>query len=129
MHTPMNELALSRDKRCEARRIRLIDRDDPNFRQISRSRVTKGNGVQDSTNVKLSSSKKCIALADCDEFLSTGLCFYDEGEAASFSPSWFVILKPIDIERWKCAAVLLKETLSSGTFIDCDWLLARDVPD
>ena len=33
MHMPMNELALSQDKSCEARRIRLVDRDDPHFRQ------------------------------------------------------------------------------------------------
>ena len=74
-------------------------------------------------------SKKCVALADCDEFLSTGLCFYDEGEAAAFSPSWFVILKPMDIERWKCAAALLKETLCSGSSVDYDRLLQRYEPD
>ena len=132
MHMPMNELALSKDKRCEARRIRLVDRDDPYFRQISRSRVAKQYGVQESIGVALNSinlSRKCIALADLDEFLSTGLCYYDEGEAACFSPSWFVILKPMDIERWKCAAVLLKETLSSGTCADYDGLLMRSEPD
>ena len=132
MRIPMNELALSKDKRCEARRIRLVDRDDPHFRQISRSRVAKWNGVKGSIGVALDSnsfSRKCIALADCDEFLSTGLCFYDEGEAACLSPSWFVILKPMDIERWKCAALLLKQTLSLGTCADYDGLLERYEPD
>ena len=132
MHVPMNELALSKDRRCEARRIRLVDRDDLHFRQVSRSRVAEQTGVQEPIGVSLNSnnfSKKCIALADCDEFLSTGLCFYDEGEAACFSPSWFVILKPMDIERWKCAAPLLKETLSSGTWTNYDGLLERYEPD
>ena len=90
MHMPMNELALSKDKRCEVRRIRLVDRDDSHCRQISRARVVNGNGVQKSIGMPLDSNnslKKCITLADCDELLSTGLCFYDEGEAACFSPS------------------------------------------
>ena len=72
MHMPMNELALSEDKRCEARRIRLVDRDDSHFRQISRARVVNGNGVQKSIGmpgVSNNSSKNCIALADCDEFV------------------------------------------------------------
>ena len=132
MHMPMNELALSKDKRCEARRIRLVDRDDPHFRQISKARVVNAKGVQKSIGMPLdsnNSSKNYIALADCDEFLSTGLCFYDEGEAACFTPSWFVILKPMDIERWKCAALLLNETLSSGTCADYDGLLERYEPD
>ena len=132
MHIPMNKLALSKDKRCEVRRLRLIDRNDPHFRQISKSRLPRRNGVQESFQMGLDSndiSKNCISLADCDEFLSTGLCFYDEGEAASFSPSWFVILKPMDIQRWKCAAVLLKETLSSGSCADYDGLLEIYQPD
>ena len=131
MNMPMDELALSKDKRCEARRIRLVDRGDPYFRQISKSRVAKPNGPQESIGVELDSnnSKKCITLADCDEFLSTGLCFYDEGEAACLSPSWFVILKPMDIERWKCAAVLLKETRSWDTYADYEGLLERYEPD
>lgn len=132
MRIPMNELALSKDTRCEARRIRLVDRDDPHFRQISRSRVPKWNGVQGSIGVALDSkdfSRKCIALADCEEFLSTGLCFYDEGEAAGLCRSWFVVLKPMDIERWKCAALLLKQTLSLGTCADYDGLLERYEPD
>lgn len=74
-------------------------------------------------------SKKCISLADRDEFQSTGLCFYDEGEASCFSPSWFVILKPMDIQRWKCAAVLLKETLSSRNCADYEGLLETYQPD
>ncbi len=112
MHMLMNELALSDDKRCEARRMRLVDRDDPHFRQFSKSRVDRRNGIQESSKVALdskNSSKKCIALADCDEFLSFGLCFYDEGDAACYSPSRFVILKPMDIERWKCAAAFSKK--------------------
>lgn len=132
MHMPMNELALSQDKRSEGRRTRLFDRDDPHFRQISKLRVTRRNGVQEPIGVAPDSndfSKKCIALADCDEFLSTGLCFYDEGEASCLSPSWFVILKPMDIERWKCAAVLLKETLSLGTWTYYDGLIQRYEPD
>ena len=132
MHMPMNELTLSNDKRCEARRIRLVDRDDPHFRQISTSRVDRRDGAQESAKVVLDSkdsSKNCIALADCDELLSTGLCFYDEGDAASYSPSWFVILKPMDIERWKCAAALLKETLSSGILADYHGLLHSHEPD
>ena len=74
-------------------------------------------------------SRKCITLAVCDESLLTGLCFYDEGEAPSFSPSWFVILIPMDIQRWMCAVVLLKETLSSGTCADYDGLLETYQPD
>ena len=35
----------------------------------------------------------------------------------------------MDIERWKCAALLLKETLSSGTYADYDGLLERYEPD
>lgn len=79
MHIPMNELSLSSDKRHEARRIRIIDREDPYFRSISTSRVAAWNGVQKPCDVVLGSSKlaeKCIALGDCDELLSTGLCFY-----------------------------------------------------
>ena len=73
--------------------------------------------------------KECIALADCDDFFSTRLCFYDEGEAACFYSSRFVILKNMDIERWKCAAVLFKETLSSATCADDDGLLESYEPD
>ena len=128
----MNKLALSKDKRCESRRIRLVDRKDPHFRQISKSRIPRRNGVQKSVKMGLDSndiSKKCITLADCDEFLSTGLCFYDEGEAACFSPPWFVVLNPMEVQRWKCAAVLLKETQSYGTCADYVGLLETYQPD
>ena len=35
----------------------------------------------------------------------------------------------MDIERWKCVAVLLKETLSSGIYTSYDGLLERYEPD
>ena len=83
MHMPMKSLGLSSDGRREAQRIRLVDRDDPHFQSISISRITARDGVQVPRDVVLESRKssgKCIALADCDELLSTGLCFYDESE-------------------------------------------------
>lgn len=132
MHMPMNELGISTDSRCEARRIRIVDRDDPHFRSISTSRIDSRNGIQEPCDVVLeesTSTKSRIALADCDELLSTGLCFYDKGEAAYFYPSWFAILKPIDVERWKCAANLFKENPSSGIWTEYDGLLNMYTPD
>lgn len=132
MHTPMNELGLSSDKRREAQRIRTVDRDDPHFRTISTSRVAARDGVQEPCDVVLGSSEcpeKYIALADCDELLSTGLCFYDEGDAAHFYPSWFAILKPMDIERWKCAATLFKENPPSGIWAEYDEVLNTHTSD
>lgn len=132
MHIPMNELGLSSDKRREAQRIRTVDRDDPHFRSISTSRVTARGRVQEPCDVVLGPSQspeKCIALADCDELLSTGLCFYDEGEAARYYPSWFAILKPMDIERWKCAATLFKENPPSGIWMEYDELLNTHTSD
>ncbi len=126
MHMPMNKLGLSTDSRCEARRISIVDRDDPHFRSISTSRVDTRDGVQEPCDVVLEAStfpKGCIALTDCDELLSTGLCFYDEGAAAPLYPSWFAILKPVDIERWKCAATLFKENPPSGFWTEYDGLL------
>ena len=126
MYMPMNALGLSSDKGCEARRIRTVDRDDPHSKSISTSRLAPRDGVQESRDVVLGpsgSSPKCIALADCDELLSTGLCFYDQGQASTITPSWFVILKPMDIERWKCAATLFKENPPSGLWMEYDGLL------
>lgn len=120
MYMPMNKLGLSTDSRCEAHRIRIVDRDDPHFRSISTSRVNARDGVQEPDDVI---PKGCIALADCDELLSTGLCFYDEGDAAKYYPSWFAILKPVDVERWKCAATLFKENPPSGIWAEYDGLL------
>ena len=108
----MNALSLSSDKRREAQRIRNVDRDDPYSKSISTSRLAARDGVQESRDIVLGPSDsppKCIALADCDELLSTGLSFYDEGQASTITPSRFVILKPMDIERWKCAATLFKK--------------------
>lgn len=132
MYIPMNELGLNSDKRREAQRIRTVDRDDPYFRSISTLRVAARDGVQELCDVVLGSSKlaeNCIALADCDELFSTGLCFYDEGEAARFYPSWFAILKPLDIERWKCAANLYKENPPSGIWTEYDGLLETHSSD
>lgn len=132
MHTPMNELGLSSDNRREAQRIRVVDKEDPFFRSISTSRVAARDGVQEPCDVVLGSSKlaeKHIALTDCDELLSTGLCFYDEGEAAKFHPSWFAILKPMDVERWKCAATLFKENPPSGIWTEYDGLLNKHTSD
>ena len=132
MHMPMNAIGVSSDKRHEAQRIRIVDKEDPYFRSISTSRVAARDGVQEPRDIVLGSSKlaeKCIALADCDELLSTGLCFYDEGEAAHFYPSWFAILKPMDIERWKCAATLFKENPPSGIWTEYDGLLNTHTSD
>lgn len=129
MHIPMNELGLGRDKRCEAKRIRTVNRDDPYSKSISTLRLAARDEVQKPCDVVLEppdSPPKCITLADCDELLSTGLCFYDEGQATTFSPSWFVILKPMDIERWKCAATLFKENPPSGIWTEYDGLLATN---
>ena len=126
MHMPMNALGLSSDKRREAQRIRTVDRDDPYSKSISTSRLAARDRVQEPCDVVLGPSDsppKCIALADCDELLSTGLCFYDEGRATTITPSWFVILKPMDIERWKCAATLFKENPPSGVWMEYDGLL------
>ncbi len=117
MYTPMNELGLSKDTRCEARKIRVVDKEDPYFKSISKSRIDTRDGIQDPRDAVLEKSprpKGCIALTDCEELLSTGLCFYDEGEASDFYPSWFVILTPMDIERWKCAAPWFKLNPPSG---------------
>lgn len=131
MHMPMNALGLSSANRREAQSIRTVDRDDPYFKSISTSRLAARNGVQEPCDVVLGPSDsppKCIALADCDELLSTGLCFYDEGEATIFS-SWFVILKPMDIERWKCAATLFKENPPSGIWTEYDGLLVMNASE
>ena len=132
MYMPMNALGLSSNKRCEAQRIRTVDRDDPYSKSISTSRLAARDGVQESRDVVLGPSDsppKCIALADCDELLSTGLCFYDEGQASTTSPSWFVILKPMDIERWKCAATLFKENPPSGVWMEYDGLLVTSASE
>ena len=132
MHMPMKSLGLSSDGRREAQRIRLVDRDDPHFQSISTSRITARDGVQAPRDVVLESRKssgKCIALADCDELLSTGLCFYDEGDAASYYPSWFAILNPMDVERWKCAAALFKENPPSGFWEEYGGLLSTYTSD
>lgn len=132
MHMPMNALGLSSDNRREAQSIRTVDRDDPYSKSISTSRLAARDGVQEACDVVLGPSDsppKCIALADCDELLSTGLCFYDEGEATPFFPSWFVILKPMDIERWKCAATLFKENPPSGIWTEYDGLLVMNASE
>ena len=132
MYIPMNELGLSSDERCEAHRIRVVDRSDPNFRSISTSRIFARDGVQAPCDVELKPSKsprKCVALTDCDELLSTGLCFYDEGEAARFYPSFFAILNPVDVERWKCAATLFKENPPSGIWVEYEELLHTHTSD
>lgn len=132
MHRPMNAMGLSSDKRREAQRIRTVDRDDPYSKSISTARIASQHVVQKPRDVVLGpsdSSPKCIALADCDELLSTGLCFYDEGQATTFYPSWFVILKPMDIERWKCAATLFKENPPSGIWEEYDGLLVTTVSE
>ncbi len=135
MHMPMNKLGLSSDKRREAQRIRVADKNDPYFRSISTSRLATPRArddMQEPSDVVLGvpkSPNKCIALADCDELLSTGLCFHDEGDAARFSPSWFAILKPMDVERWKCAAALFKENPPSGIRAEYDGLLSTSTSD
>ena len=132
MYMPMNALGLSRDKRREAQRIRTVDRDDPYSKSISTSRLAARDGVRESRDVALGPSDsppKCIALADCDELLSTGLCFYDEGQASTITPSWFVFLKPMDIERWKCAATLFKENPPSGVWMEYDGLVVTNVSE
>lgn len=75
------------------------------------------------------SSGKCIALADCDELLSTGFCFYDDSDAARFYPSWIAILNPMDVERWKCAAALFKENPPSGFWEEYGGLLSTYTSD
>ena len=132
MHMPMKKLGLSSDRRCEAQRIRFVDRNDHRFRSISTSRLATRDGVQEPSDVVLGVSKspeRCIALADCDELLSTGLCFYDEGYAANFYPSWFAILRPMDIERWKCTADLFKENPPSGIWAEYDGLVSTSTSD
>ena len=132
MYMPMNAPGLSEDKRREAQRIRTVDRDDPYFKSISTSRLAARDGDQESRDVVLGPSdspRKCIALADCDELLSTGLCFYDEGQASNITPSWFVFLKPMDIERWKCAATLFKENSPSGLWLEYDGLLVTNTSE
>ena len=121
MYMPMNELGISDDKRWEARRIRVVDKSDPYFRSISTSRRFVRDGVQGPGPSK--SQQKTVALTDCDELLSTGLCFYDEGEAAHHYPYFFAFLTPIDVERWKCAATLFKEAPPSGVWMEYDGLL------
>lgn len=122
---PMNKLGLDTDSRCEAQRIRIVDRDDPHFRSISTLQVDARDGVQEPCTLP----KGCIALTDCDELLSTGICFYDEGYAARFYPTWFVVLKPMDVERWKCAATLLRENPRSGIWTEYDGLLNNYTSD
>ena len=132
MHMPMNALGLSSDNRREAQRIRTVDRNDPYSKSISTSRLAARNGVQEPCDVVLGRSDsppKCIALADCDELLSTGLCFYDEGQAATFRPPGFAILKPMDIERWKFAATLFKENPPSGIWMEYDGLLVMNASE
>ena len=90
MHTSINELDLSSDKRREAQRIKTVDRDDPYFRSISISRVIARDGVQESCDMILRSSQsfeKYIILADCDKLLFTSLCFYDKDEAIRYYSS------------------------------------------
>ena len=70
-----------------------------------------------------------MRLTDCDELLSTGLCFYDHGETAHFDPSFFAVLNSIDVERWKCAATLFKENPPSGVWTEYEDLLSIQSPD
>ena len=131
MYMPMNKLGLSSDDRMEARMIRTVDKDDPYFKSVSTSRI-EAHGVQNTQEIKSKSETptgKYICLADCDELLSTGLCYYDEGEAARRSPSWFAILNPMDIERWKSAANLFKENPPSGIWSEYSDLVSSHSTD
>ncbi len=139
MHMPMDEMGLSSDKRCEAHRIRVVDRDDPHFGSISTTWLAARYGVQAARygiqqprNVVLDPTKPPkhrIALADCDELLSTGLCFYDEGDAAGPGSDGFALLTSIDVERWKCAAPLFKENPPSGFWMEYEGLLSTNASD
>ncbi len=139
MQMPMDEMGLSSDKRCEAHRIRVVDRSDPHFGSISTTRLAARYGVQAARygiqqprNVVLDPIKPLkhrIALADCDELLSTGLCFYDEGDAAGPGSDGFALLTPIDVERWKCAAALFKENPPSGLWMESEGLLITNASD
>ena len=132
MFIPMNELGISKDSRMEAQRIRTVNRQDLFAHTVSRGRLYHSHN---SSNASMGvhdpclHSQKYIALADCDELLSTGLCYYDEGGRARETPSWFVILKPPDIERWKCAAKLFIENPSSGVWAEYEGMTTMQNKD
>jgi len=132
MYQPMDSLGICSDPRVEARRIRTVNPHDPFARSISRARLDYGDGIQPAHDVVLDSylpSQRYIALADCDELLSTGLCYYDEGKYAKRSPSWFLILNSMDIERWKCAAKLFTENPPSGIWNEYEGLVTTHNSD
>ena len=139
MQMPMAEMGLSSDKRCEAHRIRVVDRDDPHFGTISTTRLAARKGVQAARYgiqqpravilEPIKPPKHRVALADCDELLSTGLCFYDEGDAAGPGSVGFALLTSIDVERWKCAAPLFKENPPSGLWMEYEGLLNTSASD
>ncbi|KAL8687377.1 MAG: hypothetical protein Q9218_006431, partial [Villophora microphyllina] len=132
MYEPMNSIGIGRDSRVEARRIRTVDRHDPFAKSVSRARFDYIDGVQDANDVVLPSdppSQKYVVLADCDELLSTGLCFYDEGVQATHGLSWFVILNSMGIERWKCAAKLFIENPPSGIWMEYEGLVTTHSSD
>lgn len=118
---------MSDNQRCKSRRIRLGDRSNPHLRSISTSRRDFRDGTRGPCESKV--SRKSIVLTDCDELLSTGLCFYDESEAAHFYPSFFAVLNSVDVERWKCAATLSKENRPSGIWTEYEDLLSIKTSD
>ena len=127
MYEPMRKLGISKDSRVEARRIRTVNRDDPFAKSVSTGRVSSPRAAYETSNVarlKSHPSNKFVVLVDCDELLSTGLCYYDEGGPETTLAPWMVILNSMDIERWKCAANLFIENPPSGIWTEFEDLLA-----
>lgn len=121
MYEPMNKIGIYQDPREEARRIRAVDRHDPFAKSVSRGRCNNLDNAQEAKDLVPGlrrPKQKHIALTDGDELLSTSLSYYDEGTHALCTPSWFVILNPTDIERWKCAAKLFTENPPLGIWME-----------
>ena len=133
MYQPMSKLGIrDRDHRREAQLIRTVNRHDAFAQSVSKSRLgyqRHGQVARDTVLQMQQRSKGSITLADCDELLSTGLCFYDSGPTRYPMPEWYITLKPMDVERWKCAAVMFIERPPSGIWTEYEDAVTTYISD
>ena len=64
-----------------------------------------------------------MILADCDELLTSGLDYYDDGSRGNVSTAAYFALDTIDVERRTCAPVLFSEYPPSGLWTEYEYLI------
>ena len=131
MYHPMNKLGIGTGYELESQRIRTVN-SDPFAQFVSRSRPFYREHrqlVRETVLNMQQRSKGQIALADCDELLNTGLCFYYGKPGLGSKVMLSVNLKPMDVERWKCAANLFIENPPSGIWTEYEDALVTHTSD